>query len=275
MQEFEMKIERVRNKLSDKLNHPYLLQNIAAPIIDEDKLCLLVSLLNQHRLTMDEINNYAVTTTLLQIALDTHEHVQNGEPLEDASALKDRQLTVLAGTYYSGLFYKQLANVNKIEIITTLAAGVKEINEHKISVYHKDSEAIDRLMKSVKIIESSLLGRLADVFHVPIWKEFAANLLFVKRMIKEQNHFIQTGKSIVFEGLKKIALSKNNQELTRISNDQQKYLLSICERYIDYSITIIEDAIIRLPTMDKQMQNRAVEILGQRRSITKFILEEG
>jgi heptaprenyl diphosphate synthase len=275
LQDFEMKLERVRNQLSNKLFHPYLRQNIAVPAIDEDKVLLLVSLLDQLGLKPDEIDNYAVTTMLLQIALDTHESVQNSVPNEDVSVLKERQLTVLAGTYYSGLFYNQLAGINDIEMITSLAVGVKEINEHKITVYHMDSDAIDKLMDSLKRIESSLINRVVEAFDANEWKEFASNLLFVKRMIHEENCFMESGKSVVFEGLKKLALPKNNQDLAKISEEQQKYLLSICERYIDFSIIKIESAIQKLPTMENIMRERVSEILGQHRSITKIILEEG
>jgi heptaprenyl diphosphate synthase len=275
LQDFHTTIERVRDQLSKKLFHSYLFQNIEAPVVDEDKLLLLVSFLHQLGLSKDEIDNYSVTTMLLQIALDTHENVQNSMPEEGSSGLKNRQLTVLAGTYYSGLFYQQLAHAKDIEMITTLAAGVKEVNEHKISVYRKDSDAIDKLMNSVKLVESSLFSRIADQFGAVVWKDLLTNVMFVKRMIQEENRFVQSGSSIVFDGLKKLSFSKNNQELAKISPEQQKYLLSICERYIDFSINIIEAAMKKLPAMENLTKERLDEILGQNRSITKKTLEEG
>jgi heptaprenyl diphosphate synthase len=275
LQDFHTTIERVRDQLSKKLFHSYLFQNIEAPVVDEDKLLLLVSFLHELGLSKDEIDNYSVTTMLLQIALDTHENVQNSIPEEESSGLKHRQLTVLAGTYYSGLFYQQLAQANDIEMITTLAAGVKEVNEHKISVYRKDADAIDKLMNSVKLVESSLFSRVTDQFGAVVWKDLITNVLFVKRMIQEENRFLQTGSSIVFDGLKKLSFPRNNQELAKISSEQQNYLLSICERYIDFSINIIEAAMKKLPAMEDLTKERLDEILGQNRSITKKTLEEG
>lgn len=274
LQDFQIKIAHVMEQLNKSLFHPYLRENIEAPVIDEDKVLLLVSLLDGLGMMEKEIVHYSVTTMLLQIALDTHEHVRNSSPAEDPPSLKKRQLTVLAGTYYSGLFYKQLAGTGDIELITNLAAGVKEVNEHKISVYHKDSEAIDVLMNSVKLIESCLVGKIADTFGARAWKEFAVNLLFVKRMIQEEQHFLQTGTSVVFETLKKLAFPKHHPS-ARISSEQQKYLLSICERYVDFSISLIESGMQKMPKMNKQMHQRLGEILGQHQSISKFTLEEG
>ncbi|WP_311439478.1 heptaprenyl diphosphate synthase component 1 [Mesobacillus foraminis] len=275
LQDFHMKLAGVRNQLTQKLFHPYLLDNITAPVIDEDKLLLLVSLLDGQALSMDEIEKYSVTAMLLQIALDTHENVDNSYSGEESGKLKKRQLTVLAGTYYSGLYYKMLAETQKVEMIKELAAGVKEVNEHKILVYRKDADAIDKLMNSVKLIEASLLSRVAEYFNAKEWKELASNLLFIKRMIAEEKNFVQTGSSVVFEGLKKLAFPKSNLELAMLSIEQQKYLLSICERYIDFSISMIEAALKKLPALESLLEERLGEILGQHRSMSKIILEEG
>jgi heptaprenyl diphosphate synthase len=273
--DLQYKFEGIRELLLDKLSHPYLLKYVESPYIDEDKLLLLISLLEQNGVRQEQLENYSVTTMLLQIALDTHEHVQNSLADEAEDTHKSRQLTVLAGIYFSGLYYKLLAEHEDIEMIKQLAEGVKEVNEHKISVYQKEPDAIDKLMDSVKVIESKLLGKIADHFHAAEWHDFAANWLFVKRMISEEKMFLLTGRSLVFDVMKKIALPKIDQNSTELSPEQKKYLLSICARYIEFSMTMIDSAIKRLPGINSLLNERLKLIAGQQRSMSKKFAEEG
>ena len=68
----------------------------------------LFQLMDHLELSYSEMQNYALSTMLIQIALDTHEHISN-ESVEE----KNRQLTVLAGDYFSGLYYKLLADIGR------------------------------------------------------------------------------------------------------------------------------------------------------------------
>lgn len=275
MQDLDLKLDGIRELLLNKLSHPYLLKYVEAPVIDDDKLLLLISLLDQNGLDYSRVENYTVTTMLLQIALDTHEHVQNSNLDENDDSLKNRQLTVLAGIYFSGLYYKLLADTDDIQVIKQLAAGVKEVNEHKITVYQKEADAIDKLMESIKLIESTLLGKIADHFHEAEWHEFAANWLFVKRLILEEKKFIQSGRSIVFDVLKKLALPKIDDNSAELSSEQRKYLLSICTRYIEFSMMMIETALKKLPGMSSLLSDRLKLIAGQHQSMSKKFVEEG
>jgi heptaprenyl diphosphate synthase len=275
LQDLDLKLDGIRELLLTKLSHPYLLKYVEAPVIDDDKLLLLISLLDQNGLEYSQVENYTVTTMLLQIALDTHEHVQNSNLDENDDSLKNRQLTVLAGIYFSGLYYKLLADTDDIQVIKQLAAGVKEVNEHKITVYQKEADAIDKLMESIKLIESTLLGKIADHFHEAEWHEFAANWLFVKRLILEEKKFIQSGRSIVFDVLKKLALPKIDDNSAELSSEQRKYLLSICTRYIEFSMMMIETALKKLPGMSSLLSDRLKLIAGQHQSMSKKFVEEG
>jgi heptaprenyl diphosphate synthase len=273
--ELQNNLDGTRELLLEKLSHPYLQKHVESPFIDEDRLLLLASLLEQQEGNKEIATNYTLTTMLLQIALDTHEHVNNSLSDEGDDSHKQRQLTVLAGIYFSGLYYKLLADLEDIDMIKRLASGVKEVNEHKISLYQKDAEAIDQLMESVKLIESSLLGKVADHYHAKEWYEFASNWLFVKRLLSEEVIFMNSGKSLVFNALKKISLPKLEQKASELSPEQQKYLLSICTRYIEFSLTKIKAASKKLSGMNSLLLERLELTAGQHQTMSKKFAEEG
>ncbi|RSD26496.1 heptaprenyl diphosphate synthase component 1 [Mesobacillus subterraneus] len=275
MLDLQNKLDGIRELLLEKLSHPYLLEHVESPVIDDDRLLLLISLLGQRGVKQETAVNFTITTMLLQIALDTHENVQNSLPGEEDDSHKRRQLTVLAGIYFSGLYYKLLADTDDIELIKKLAAGVKEVNELKISLYQKDAEAIDKLMQIVKRIESTLVGKVADHVDASDWHEIAANWLFVKRLLSEEREFMKNGNSLVFNALKKIALPKLDQSTAELSSEQQKYLLTICARYIEFSMTNINKALKNLPGMNQLLADRIKLIDVQHQSMSKKFAEEG
>ena len=154
----------IKEKLMEKLRHPYFINYIEEPFIDEEKIALLYGALKSANLHIEQIEHYVVTIMLVQIALDTHEKVSNKAGEEAIESHKCRQLTVLAGDYYSGLYYYLLSMNRDIVLIRALAEGIKEINEHKIMLYQKAHETTDDIMKSVVTIESALLQKHVIIF---------------------------------------------------------------------------------------------------------------
>lgn len=269
MHDINIKLADVKEQIEKKLHHPYLLRYIESPVIDEDKLLLLISFLDELKLPEKKAENYAITTMLIQIALDTHELVKNEESEEES--LKHRQLTVLAGVYYSGLYYKILAGLDDIGMIRVLADGIKDVNEHKISLYQKAPEAIDHLMNSVKKIEAALFEKLTDTYSKADWKEVGSNLLFIKRLITEKEHFIKNGTSVVFEALKKLTFPK----VKEMSAEQQNYLLLICDRYIDFSRNLVDQYLLKIPFVNELLKQRIHYIFNNSQSVAKTFAEEG
>ncbi|KAB2338326.1 heptaprenyl diphosphate synthase component 1 [Cytobacillus depressus] len=265
------KVAVVKEQIEEKIRHPYLLKYIQSPYIDEDKVLLLVSILDHVNLSGDKLKNYAITTMLIQIALDTHELVTK-EKL-DAAELKNRQLTVLAGVYYSGLYYKILAGLDDIHMIRLLATGIKEVNEHKISVYQQASEAVDILMDSVRRIESSLFEKISELLDDPNWSEFVSNLLFHKRLMKEKVLFLQGGSSVVFEALKNLLFP--NSDYSNACTDQRHVLIHTCDRYIESSKRMLEKYMSKLPMMNELLAHRVQAIINQHHPAGNIFVEEG
>ncbi|MBP2241379.1 heptaprenyl diphosphate synthase [Cytobacillus eiseniae] len=252
----------VKEQIENKIKHPYLFKHIETPIIDEDMLLLLIAYLSKERLPDDKLQQYCITIMLIQIALDTHETVSNQKL--DAENLKPRQLTVLAGVYYSGLYYKILSEIDEIGMIRLLAEGIKDINEHKISLYQKDMDHVDALMNDVKMIESSLFVKITSYLDDTYWSEFASNLLFIKRLKAERDLFLNGRESVVFDALKKVTLS----------NDE-KDLLAICDEYLNGSRKLIQENLLNIPQVDELVDKRIQSILNDSQSLANTFVEEG
>ncbi|OTZ70701.1 heptaprenyl diphosphate synthase [Bacillus cereus] len=185
----------------EKLRHPYFINYIEEPFIDEEKIALLYGALKSANLHIEQIEHYVVTIMLVQIALDTHERVSNKAGEEEIEFHKCRQLTVLAGDYYSGLYYYLLSMNRDIVLIRALAEGIKEINEHKIMLYQKAHETTDDIMKSVVAIESALLQKTCDHFHLSHWKPFITYVLGGNRLQKEIQLYADKQHSPVFQAM--------------------------------------------------------------------------
>lgn len=191
----------IKEKLMEKLRHSYFINYIEEPFIDEEKIALLYGALKSANLHIEQIEHYVVTIMLVQIALDTHERVSNKAGEEEIEFHKCRQLTVLAGDYYSGLYYYLLSMNRDIVLIRALAEGIKEINEHKIMLYQKAHETTDDIMKSVVTIESALLQKTCDHFHLSHWKPFITYVLGGNRLQKEIQLYADKQHSPVFQAV--------------------------------------------------------------------------
>lgn len=268
--DIRQKFTDIKEQVEQKVFHPYLLKYIDMPVIDEDKLLILVSIMDRLELSYNELKNYATTTMLIQIALDTHEHISNATVDEI-----NRQLTVLAGDYYSGLYYKLLAESEDIRMIKELSKGVKEVNEHKVSIYQKEIDNIENLMTSIKKIESSLLVKFSACFKVDLWNEFITNLFFFKRLLQEKTLFMETGSSIMFESMKDLIIPNKNLSIKNLSDKQHRDLLGICDRYLDSSKQFLLNGISQLPYLNDMLEARITSIINEHQPFANTLVEEG
>ncbi|WP_369900370.1 heptaprenyl diphosphate synthase component 1 [Bacillus manliponensis] len=202
----------IKQQLYKQLRHPYFIKYIEEPYVDEEKLALLYSLLKNANVHSEQVKHYVVTIMLVQIALDTHERVSVKKDIETDGFHKRRQLTVLAGDYYSGLYYYLLSMNHDILLIRALAVGIKEINEQKIKLYQQTYETIDDIVCSIKTIESALIEKVCDHFHLESFKPFVRDVLAINRMKKEYVCYQQSNETPIFEAWKKICSKEDELE---------------------------------------------------------------
>jgi len=195
--ENENEIKYLKNLIKNKLKHTYLDQYIQRPIIEDEKLIFLNEILNH--LPTYKKESYIVTIMLIDIALTIHDSVNDGPELpEHMPERVSKQLSVLAGDYYSGLYYLLLSEIDDFKMIHTLADAIKVINEQKMKLYYQEFSSFDEFMECVKDINSLSISYVASHINEPILSEFVSDWLLLDKLysLKEnvesnQSHFLE------------------------------------------------------------------------------------
>lgn len=254
-------INELRQVIEAKAFHPFLQKYIEKPLIDEDKVLLLWGLFNEVEISRDERNHYMLSTMLVQMALDTHEQVSTTKvELECLGVLKSQQLTVLAGDYYSGLYYQVLAEVGNVDMIYALSNAVKKMNDHKILLYQGSLTNLTTFVNSVKVVEASLLHKLAEYYQKPIWMNASENILLLKRLYHEKKQYMSTGQSILFECLRMMLFPEVNRE-TSLSKEQTEKMENMMDICIEKAIQSVKHSKDELPLAHVDLHRRIENML--------------
>lgn len=255
-------INKIRQLIEIKAYQPFIQKYLEKPWIDEDKLLLLWGLFNELEISTDERNHYILSTMLVQIALDTHEKVSNiSVDMENSDLVKNRQLTVLAGDYYSGLYYQVLAEVGNIQMIRALSSAVKRMNDHKILLYQHMLDNTTALLRSAKAVEASLLYKIAEYYQKPIWMNAAENILLLKRLYREREQYMSKGKSIIMDGIRNILFPDLKSDVS-LTKDQRIQMINMMNSCIEYVVQSVKKSKDELPITNIELHQRISDMLS-------------
>ncbi|MFD0694837.1 heptaprenyl diphosphate synthase component 1 [Paenibacillus sp. GCM10027628] len=107
------------------------------PDFPELRSRLLFAFLNGNTKHSASSELYTLATSLVQLALDTHEMVNASNEVKEKKAARSRQLKVLAGDYFSSRFYHLLSQAGQIDMIKQLSGAICEVNRLKMNLYTK------------------------------------------------------------------------------------------------------------------------------------------
>lgn len=255
MHTLEERNSEVETMLYEKTKHPYVEKFIKKPFIDYDKLHAFNILYNELQINQKQKNNEILSVLLVQLALDTHETIKSEYEITMQDTIK--QITVLAGDYYSGLYYYLLSEMENISLIKTLAHAIETINEEKMILYKNDTVSFESFVQTIEKIETFLLEKVSEFYQIEsetfmILKHF----LTIKRLKKEHENYTQD--SFSYYGLfqSKInveehtliedEISKREQLIRNIctksntvTNECKKYVMNSLNIYAD--ITVVEE----------------------------------
>lgn len=203
-------MEDTLQHINNQIHHKYLHDAIGAPVIDEDRLSMLLFPFHISGKYSELDQSYVSTATLIQTALDTHEKVSNKQD----DSLRIRQLTVLAGDFYSGLYYRILARIPDVKLIRSIAHAIQEINEHKIDLTSRSLLTVEDIIFSLTKIESAIVAQLFNHIGFERYIPLAEDLLVLNRLQREKEFFASRKFSILFSNLDRV-LPKTSSSLYR------------------------------------------------------------
>ncbi|CAM3974442.1 heptaprenyl diphosphate synthase component 1 [Lederbergia lenta] len=261
----------IKELLNKKSYNSYFQKVIGSPQIDEDRLLMMSISLQDTNLTIPEQNIYITSAMLVQLALNTHERVADPDAVR-----QERQLAVLAGDYYSGMYYHLLAYLENTELITSLATAIKVVNEHNISLFQNTVHTFEEFLNEFKEVEIAVIEQFCLHFQATKYISFFNEFLFLKKMIKEYEGF-QAGKSVLFfERLKEHYFQEGtNVPISNLSKDDSEKLSQLSYNYVEESINRLNNMIEDLPVLPPMLQMRIQEVLSRIHGLTRLSVEEG
>ncbi|MFC0271597.1 heptaprenyl diphosphate synthase component 1 [Metabacillus herbersteinensis] len=259
MQDIYVNLAKLRTALEKKLTHPFLAKHLPVPKIDEDKLLLFYAIFDEVNLSNEMKENYILTAMLVQVALDTHDEVTTSAHLNQDQFVQ-RQLTVLAGDYYSGLYYSLLSEMKDIKMVRTLAMAIKEINEHKIRLYN-DPEFHSKIsLESMLIIETALFQKVSEHMEVDSWRKLATKFLSFKRL---SNETVRDETNLATKSHKgSIVLATT-------------YVKDVANKYFEETVSLIENSFFKSPPMKNFLLKRLHSIRFNENIQYNKTVEEG
>lgn len=258
-----LEIAQLKSMVEEKIQNTYLNNYIKNPVIDEEKLFVLYAVFKNTSMSTFKKEQYIITTMLVQTALDTHEQVPVDNQSPDEIERVTKQLTVLAGDYFSGLYYLILSEMQAFEMIHTLASVIKEINEYKMQLYYNETASLTSYMHDLKKINSLLIQRVADYVNESVLNPIIEDWLITIQLIHER------GKK---HNNKEFSMQFSDR-LSHFKNDSDALIWTELENIIKKNTNRIEDAVTQIPDrhaiLKNHIQKRLKELADNRASIAE------
>ncbi|MFC7783540.1 MULTISPECIES: heptaprenyl diphosphate synthase component 1 [unclassified Rossellomorea] len=265
----------IHQYIEEQLHHSYLKEYIDQPYIDRDRIYfLLLPFVSGGRTLNKEVVQWISTAMLLQIALDTHEKVT----ISELDPLKERQLTVLAGVYFSSLYYKILADTDDVDLIATLAKAIKEINESKISIYKEEHQNLDELMASLKTRESAIVSNFFRFFEDDKWSMIVEQALLYKKLVQERICIEHAQNTSFIKALSTLTNDSCSETPSlKLTKEESRHLLSKLDKLIASTKKTIQTQLENIEPVTPYFKKLIVELLpyAEPEPMTKLYAEEG
>ncbi|MBO2945028.1 heptaprenyl diphosphate synthase component 1 [Paenibacillus sp. F411] len=152
-----MKPYRVPAIAQKYLQYDMIQNHTELPEFPDARVHLLYIFMQNHALHRgpERSETAALAASLVQMGLDTHEGIDTVTEVRNEQEMRSRQLKVLAGDYFSSLFYQLLSRSGDIQSIALMSRAVSEVNVMKMKLYSK--------MKSMLLTSEEYLSNMVQL----------------------------------------------------------------------------------------------------------------
>ncbi len=190
-QQIHSKITSVETDVLKAVKQRTLEKFTDGPSVQRARLFFLILPFFDNKKWSPDIESAAKTVSIVYAALHAHDLVE-----DDVLADKKQQLTVLAGDFYSGIYYKMLAEGNNIAMIQRLATAIIKVSEKKASFYTNETRSMDEVDEAVQKIESELLLTYYNFYGFQEYSSLAVLMLTYNRYTSELDCLQKGGQSL-------------------------------------------------------------------------------
>lgn len=247
----------ILNEVRKQAECEYVQRYVDIPPISYMRLQVLFLFLLDAGVPLEKIKNYLVPTILIQLALDCHEEVTL-LPQSTERGIRTRQLSVLAGDYYSSKYYYLLSKIEDIRIIRSLARSIGEINELKTILYCGTDWEAEKALHLRNQIDSALsVGFVPQFCQEPTpWLQIMQQFVLVERLNNELTAFRMGQAPTGF--LKKLTEKENVEQATMQVHTKMEHALVEVDSLMSeiHSPMIKEELNQMIKECQQQIRNR-------------------
>lgn len=234
MKEWQEQQSTLLEEINRACRQPFLDKVIGRPVINPLRVSALMLAFTDEERKSEQVQKLMQAAVLIGLAMDVHDAI----PSVTKEITQKNQLIVLAGDYFSGMYYRTLAEAGYVHWVGVLAGAVKRVNEAKTSLHRYQLETKEAILNAVAVIEGDIIGAV----HIEkgtdeIMARALRQLLTADRLLREKNEPF-----ILFEALKQ--QYETDQQVIKVIEQRLKEIhadVTKCIESIDfYKAAVIE-----------------------------------
>lgn len=188
MSRYQKELSDVIDQIHLQAKNEFMQSYVDLPAIPIGRMqVLFLFLYDCNKLPLETIKSYLISTVLVQMGLDCHEEVSLTPQITE-KGVRTRQLSVLAGDFFSSKYYFLLSKIEDVQLVRLLAKSIRKINEIKTKVYLADHLSAEQYLSMINEIDTCLYKGFISPFgyqHTGDWELIMSRVAALERLADE------------------------------------------------------------------------------------------